>query len=58
MANQFVGNVILETKKYYCLFCGEDGPRWDTTEELFEHMKNTVHRTKDGGIAFFPGGAK
>jgi hypothetical protein len=44
----------LENKKYYCLFCGEDGPRWDTPEELFDHMKNTVHRV-NGGIAFFTG---
>jgi len=37
-------------KKYWCLFCGEDGPRWETTEELFEHMKTTVHKTQDRGL--------
>jgi len=42
-------------EKYWCLFCGEDGPRWDTTEELFSHMENTVHKTKDGGM-FVPTG--
>ena len=37
-------------EKYWCLFCGEDGPKWDTPEELFEHMETTVHRTQDGGL--------
>ncbi len=37
-------------KKYWCLFCGEDGPRWDTVEELFAHMETTVHRDEKGGI--------
>ncbi len=38
---------------YWCLFCGEDGPKWDTMQELFEHMKNTVHRDEKGGIIFY-----
>ena len=37
-------------KKYWCLFCGEDEIRFDTTEELFTHMKTTVHRDKKGGL--------
>jgi len=40
-------------KRYYCLFCGEDGPRWNTTEELFDHMKNTVHRDDKGNIIIY-----
>lgn len=39
---------------YWCLFCGEDGPRWDTVEGLFSHMKNTIHRSENG-IMFFTG---
>lgn len=39
-----------ETKTYWCLFCGEDGPRWDTVEELFSHMETTVHRDEKGGM--------
>ena len=49
MANQFAGSVILD-KDYWCFFCGEDGPRWGTVEELFSHMETTIHRTKDGGL--------
>ncbi len=37
-------------EKYWCFFCGEDGIRFDTTKELFEHMKTNVHRTSDGGL--------
>jgi len=37
-------------EKYWCLFCGEGGIRFDTTEKLFEHMKITVHRTSNGGL--------
>jgi len=40
----------LESKKYWCLFCGEDGPQWDTTQELFAHMENTIHRTHNGDL--------
>ena len=36
--------------EYWCLFCGEDGPRWDTTEGLFTHMKTSIHKTQDGGL--------
>jgi len=50
--NTVYGNITL-SKKYWCLFCGEDGPRWDTAEELFQHMKNTVHKTTDGGLVFY-----
>jgi len=35
---------------YWCLFCGEGGPRWDTVEELFSHMETTIHRTESGGL--------
>ena len=38
---------------YWCLFCGEDGPRWNTMQELIEHMKTTVHRDGAGGIIFY-----
>jgi len=41
------------SESYWCLFCGEDGPRWNTTDELFEHMKTTVHRDENGGIIFY-----
>ncbi len=37
-------------KKYWCLFCGEDGPRWDTVKELFAHMETIVHRDEKGGL--------
>ena len=43
------------SEKYWCLFCGESGPSWNTSEELFEHMKTTVHKTKGGGLVFFTG---
>jgi len=38
------------TDSYWCLFCGGDGPRWKTVEELFQHMKNTIHKISDGGL--------
>ena len=38
---------------YWCLFCGEDGPRWNAMQDLIEHMKNTVHRDEKGGIIFY-----
>lgn len=41
------------SENYWCLFCGEDGPTWNTPEELFEHMKTTVHRDEKGGIIFY-----
>jgi len=47
--NRFVEDVILD-KKYWCLFCGEDGVTWDTVDELFAHMETTVHRTPNGGL--------
>lgn len=47
--NQFVKDVILD-KKYWCFFCGEDGPRWNTREELFTHMETIVHRDDKGGL--------
>jgi len=37
-------------KKYWCLFCGEDSPHWDTVKKLFAHMETTVHRDKKGGL--------
>jgi len=40
-------------KDYWCLFCGQDGIRFDTPEEVFEHMKTTVHRDEKGGIVFY-----
>jgi len=49
MASQFAGSAILD-KEYWCFFCGEDGQRWDTVEELFQHMETTVHRTENGGL--------
>ena len=42
-------------KKFWCLFCGEDGPRWETTEEMVVHMMTTVHRDKNGGIIVYDG---
>jgi hypothetical protein len=38
---------------YWCLLCPEDAPRFETTEELFEHLKNTVHRDDKGGIIIY-----
>ncbi len=32
---------------YWCLFCGEDGPRWDTVDGLLAHMETTLHKTPD-----------
>lgn len=40
---------------YWCLFCGEDGPRWDTPEEVFEHIRTTVHRDGNGNMIFYRG---
>ena len=48
--NQYVRSVTLENKKYYCLFCGEDGETWDTVEELFAHMETTIHKDEKGGL--------
>lgn len=42
-------------KKYWCLFCGEGGPKFEDVEKLFDHMKTTVHRTSEGGMVFFNG---
>lgn len=39
---------------YWCLFCGETGPRWESFDELIHHMKTTVHQ-QDNGIVFFAG---
>lgn len=40
---------------YWCLFCGEDGPRWGSVEELMNHMKTTVHKDDKGNIVIFTG---
>ncbi len=40
----------MENKKYWCLFCGEDGPKWATVKELFTHMETTIHRDEKGGM--------
>ncbi len=40
---------------YWCLFCGEDGPRWKSSSELFNHMINTIHNDDVGNIVFFAG---
>jgi len=37
-------------KKYWCLFCGENGPRWGTFEELLHHMETTVHKSENGDL--------
>lgn len=49
LTSRFVRSVFL-VEKYWCLFCGQDGPRWDTCKELFRHMETTIHRTSDGGL--------
>lgn len=40
---------------YWCLFCGNDGPRWTSIDELFEHMKNTVHKDDKGNMILYTG---
>lgn len=51
------GVIIFDDDKkqedYWCLFCGKEGPRFKTTDEVFAHMESTVHRTPNGGLAFF-----
>jgi len=36
-------------KTYWCLFCGEDGVKFTSPEELFQHMKRP-HRNISGGL--------
>lgn len=40
-------------KKYWCLFCGEDGSRFETTGELFHHMKTFVHKDSKGNMIIY-----
>lgn len=42
-------------KKYWCLFCGKNGPRWNTTAELFNHMKTVIHRGDKGNLLIYTG---
>ena len=46
----------MSEQDYWCLFCGENGPRWSTSAELFNHMINTVHNDERGNMIFFAGG--
>jgi len=45
----------MSDEKYWCLFCGQDGKKFKTTEELFHHMRNTVHKDDTGNIIIFTG---
>ena len=36
-------------KEYWCLFCGEDGVKFKTVDELTLHMLRP-HRDKNGGL--------
>lgn len=39
-------------KKYWCLFCPE---RFDTMQEMTNHMIDTVHKDTQGNIIAFTG---
>lgn len=42
-------------KQFWCLFCPDTAPKFDSVEEMMNHMIDTVHRDESGNIITFGG---